>query len=1414
MQFIDNSAHIFNLKEYTQNPIGYEYDEQDYIFWFNDSNNNNHLSINNYYGKIINILYEVDNITDLENTVISNIYDIDLTLESEIFSMIKVNEFQNALHQEKSILNNISISETNKYQKLDSNQDDEILILKVSEGNKNYIMIPIYVVANAKYVGTWLSNILIHINNKYSNKEVWCPITIGGIFNAEYESLTINGRNMGVNLPHEILKAINGTPFDNDVFDEELYNKKLKEYMINYMGIKGECGNYNSAIQSLKWFGFGKYLNIYKLIETDNEFKNQYVRDYFEIHTDLIKAFRFFINTQYISLQFKLNEDTGERYKQSIKDQFWGEGLPKLRDLTNKETIISTEEYLEDQQFKYLSTYFQYSLYDLMFKLSCLAYYYQTYFLPMFITLRNLNVEYKVYANDYKELNYVHDHYYEPIIDACGDKLNITFSKENFLYFTHQKHLVDKNFNEIKYLNTNNTQYLINDTCLFIPIKFPEFGYYNCILILKDNLLNQIIYKSQFAFVSNQNCTYNGFVFYPKMIEELSDLHLYTYVNKSYTVYLNVNNYWYEYTFTSKIHELDVHIGTLEYKYWINDINYFNYLYHLNSQKDENGEIIKNVDPLGRISYVNNTKVIFNFYNKEDGQKDDSLDITEYIENKDFFDSPTKYFSNFTQIDYIDDNQVHFNSYMNDSDFVHVNSTQFGLYQKKYKDLLDSEISQSIKKDITELVNKYQENINISHNSRYLNRVHLYDLYKKELSLKDKSGNILDLLKFKSNLRALCDNILIERSSSLDNTLRISFVNQISKEINTKDDYNYYLNEEFNELNNSITLKEDSAWYYILSRDENGNIITPIQSANSLYTIKEDYDKKINIGYFIYKIDEIRDSQSNINLNVDFSKEPILSSMLDNFHYKNVEYDSLNQKLYYTTEDYKYLLYFHFTPYLKIKTNNQDQFVQYTPELYQQMKSSELVDKSIYARLDFYYYDIIKILNLYGYYSESLINNVKPLSEDFVKIDDNSAICTLNLPNKNGGFTKYTNVPLTKSSKYIRYYDSKYINKLTELSGDNPSLYWATYDEENDVLIDGINKNNLYHYNEIENVDFDNDENYTFKYINYLCKNITGLSGNFIPCCEFNKNGDKRNLFVICVDIIDENDNHLDIQEFDNILETNSNYNQFKRLELTGKEKQVLLYFKINSNYSSSTFTVIPHLYKYWEINQKIKYLPKDQDKNYDKNLVDFYKEFYYKRYSIDLLNSETNELNTIKEIWDSYIHITSNEEYDMYLMHGPETLPIEGQEVEEYWYIMFISKNTCNLFENLVELNQYPQEINFKDYYLKHQSKRDLFLINRMKVNYKKNIYHFNQDDIIVCSLYNNKMLPVNLNISSKWNIKPVTFGANTSKIIYSNTNTAIISITSNNTYDKGYYDLSIKYSLDNNVLNTQEINKKILIK
>jgi len=47
MEFIDHTGHIFSLPSYSEYPVGYEYDTNDYIFWL--ENNIGKLSVDNFY---------------------------------------------------------------------------------------------------------------------------------------------------------------------------------------------------------------------------------------------------------------------------------------------------------------------------------------------------------------------------------------------------------------------------------------------------------------------------------------------------------------------------------------------------------------------------------------------------------------------------------------------------------------------------------------------------------------------------------------------------------------------------------------------------------------------------------------------------------------------------------------------------------------------------------------------------------------------------------------------------------------------------------------------------------------------------------------------------------------------------------------------------------------------------------------------------------------------------------------------------------------------------------------------------------------------------------------------------------------------------------------------------------------------
>ena len=177
--------------------------------------------------------------------------------------------------------------------------------------------------------------------------------------------------------------------------------------------------------------------------------------------------------------------------------------------------------------------------------------------------------------------------------------------------------------------------------------------------------------------------------------------------------------------------------------------------------------------------------------------------------------------------------------------------------------------------------------------------------------------------------------------------------------------------------------------------------------------------------------------------------------------------------------------------------------------------------------------------------------------------------------------------------------------------------------------------------------------------------------------------------------------------------------------------------------------------------------------------------------------------------------------DYDFYLMH--DSLDIEDyrgilsdkelENWEPHWYGVFISKQTI---DNAIIDSDLDIQKSFKDnnYELRYVASDNKFLINRMifKDSGGENI--FNIDDIIV-STVNNINLPFILELGSHWNFKPFSLGMNKEANVNSNTNSAIISMgNGNNHYESGYYDVSVRYSLDSNTQEQKVKRARILVR
>ena len=101
------------------------------------------------------------------------------------------------------------------------------------------------------------------------------------------------------------------------------------------------------------------------------------------------------------------------------------------------------------------------------------------------------------------------------------------------------------------------------------------------------------------------------------------------------------------------------------------------------------------------------------------------------------------------------------------------------------------------------------------------------------------------------------------------------------------------------------------------------------------------------------------------------------------------------------------------------------------------------------------------------------------------------------------------------------------------------------------------------------------------------------------------------------------------------------------------------------------------------------------------------------------------------------------------------------------------------------------------------------------MKFISSEGINQFEQDDIIAGNITNNDRLPINMIHSSKWKITPLSYGINFTKDVKSNTEMCILSYPEkNNTIESGYYDVSVRYSLDRNVSHQYTKKAKLKIK
>lgn len=300
----------------------------------------------------------------------------------------------------------------------------------------------------------------------------YCQITVGGTFIDEQEELVINGRNMGIHLPKEIIRSIYSSDFYHKYPNEKIFKDKMKELLLNYMSIKGECGNFKSVYNSLKWFGWGDKIEISKLIKTDNEFQNQFILDYFDLTLDIKEIYRFFNPTNMISLSVKGNEEASNDI-QNYSKSLIGEGKPIMKDLFDEVVEVNYDG------VTFYKPYYDFVFTEMALKLDCLKYYYQQYFLPIHIKINRASIDYKVYANTVKMTAIGFEKQTEAPLFIPNQNLKVIFPEEHELLYYKSEHFIDDKFNEFNVYNkkyTNEDLYYVNENCIVIPIKILDMN--------------------------------------------------------------------------------------------------------------------------------------------------------------------------------------------------------------------------------------------------------------------------------------------------------------------------------------------------------------------------------------------------------------------------------------------------------------------------------------------------------------------------------------------------------------------------------------------------------------------------------------------------------------------------------------------------------------------------------------------------------------------------------------------------------------------------------------------------------------------------------------------------------------------------------------------------------------------------
>lgn len=474
MQFSDESGHIFTLPSSETEPVGYEYARPPYTFW-TDTEGASFLSCGRYYIRTVMALFPHTGRAEGRLTVTVTLKD------SAVWKLIRPEKVDEAV---RALTSPNAMAELPDTALTDTVTQDDMTFLHVTENGQEYLLAPLYFIGNAPEEGSWSAPALISYEDLTDGMKDICAVTVAGQFREASEELSINGANMGVSLPKDIMKAVNGHGFRDAGFDQAAYDDKLREYLICHMDLRGQAGNFDAALKGLGWFDFGDRVTLTRLMRTDNRVKTQYVHDFFRSYTDMPDSFRTFRNSTYVTLREALTKE-GDPVPQDFTKDFWGEGKPAI---TRLDMATAAERKGRDETWEWMRPYFDAVFNDAALKLACLAHHYSEQFLPVHLRVHSASLTEQVWAPDVKMTSLARHTVTETPVHTWTDEAEVSFPSGGEIWMTKQAHLTDSLMNEFTGSDKEHDWYWSEGTACTLPVRFRRYGFPYAVHLILERL--------------------------------------------------------------------------------------------------------------------------------------------------------------------------------------------------------------------------------------------------------------------------------------------------------------------------------------------------------------------------------------------------------------------------------------------------------------------------------------------------------------------------------------------------------------------------------------------------------------------------------------------------------------------------------------------------------------------------------------------------------------------------------------------------------------------------------------------------------------------------------------------------------------------------------------------------------------